>query len=116
MKLQRKIYQANLALQYFILNNWHFENKNFINLNHDLKLNDVRTFGYLDFLEYDLILYFRYAVLGARRYLLKQKDENLEKAKKNYQRMRFLDIFVKTLVLSYFSYFIFSKFIAVTLK
>jgi alcohol-forming fatty acyl-CoA reductase len=116
VKLQRKIYQANLALQYFILNNWHFENKNFIHLNHDLKLIDVKTFGYLDFLEYDLILYFRYSVLGARRYLLKEKDENLPKARRHFRRMRILDYILKTTVLSFLVYYVLSKFIVITAK
>lgn len=109
MKLQRKIYQANLALHYFILNNWLFENQNFINLSHDLKLKDMKAFYINDFLEFDLILYFRYAVLGGRRYLLKEKDENLPKARTNYRRMKYLDIFVKTLIFAGLFYFIFIK-------
>lgn len=63
-KLQRRIYIANCALQYFILNNWHFENQNFMDLCKDLKNEDMKAFNFHDFLEYDLILYFRYAVLG----------------------------------------------------
>lgn len=109
MKLQRKIYQANLALQYFVLNNWHFKNQNFISLSSDLKLKDMKAFNFYDFLEFDLILYFRYAVLGGRRYLLKEKDKNLPRARRNYRRMKFLDYFVKALIFGSIFYFVFIK-------
>lgn len=34
----------------------------------------------------DLITYLKYALLGAKRYLLKEKDENIPKALKKIQR------------------------------
>lgn len=109
VRLQRKIYQANLALHHFILNNWLFENQNFINLSNDLKLTDLKAFYFNEFLEFDLILYFRYAVLGARRYLLGEKDVGLPQARKKYQRMKFLDYFVKSLLYGFVFYVIFVK-------
>lgn len=39
-KLQRKIYNANVALEYFILNNWDFKNRNFIRLASEIKPED----------------------------------------------------------------------------
>lgn len=74
----------------------------------------MKAFGYLDFLEYDLILYFRYAVLGGRRYLLGEKDENLPKAQKNFRRMRLLDYFVKTLLGAILFYYVFIKGLKIT--
>lgn len=107
--MQRKIYQANVALQYFVLNNWNFENQNFINLSTDLKLADMKAFAFNEFLEFDLILYFRYAVLGARRYLLGEKDKNLPRARRHFLRMKFLDLFLKSLVYGFIFYYILIK-------
>lgn len=110
MKLQRNIYTANQALHHFILNNWHFENKNFINLSNDLKATDLKAFYINDFLEYDLILYFRYAVLGARRYLLHEKDDTLPNARKHYLRMKLLDSFLKVIFIGLILYIILVKY------
>lgn len=62
-----------------------------------LKDKDLKAFNFHDFLEFDLVLYFTYAVAGGKRYLLGEKDENLEKDKKKYQRMKLLDTILKTI-------------------
>lgn len=110
MNLQRKIYQANLALNHFILNNWEFENKNFMKLSAELKLQDLKAFYFNDFLDYDLILYFRQAVFGARRYLMKEKDETIDRCRKKNVWLYYLDAFVRTLFYGFFFYFVFIKY------
>lgn len=110
VKLQRKIYQANLALQYFVLNNWNFENKNFMNLSQELKVQDLKAFYFTDFLEFDLILYFRYATLGARRNLLNERDEDLPKARRHYRRMKLLDSFLKAFIYGSILFLVFVKY------
>lgn len=69
----------------------------------------MKAFNFYDFLEFDLILYFRYAVLGGRRYLLGEKDEDLPKARRNSRRMKMLDYFVKSLLYGLTFYYIFIK-------
>ncbi|XP_053699455.1 putative fatty acyl-CoA reductase CG5065 [Sabethes cyaneus] len=108
-KLQRKIYIANMALEYFILNNWDFRNHNFIRLASEIKPEDIKEFYYRDFIEFDITLYFRNCILGARRYLLKQKDENLPRALKHLQRMKVADKVCKLIAYSGISYLIFIK-------
>lgn len=108
--LQRKIYTANCALEYFILNNWEFRNKNFMALCNFIKLEDNKDFYYRDFIEFDMVHYFRNCVLGARRYLLKEKDENLPKARIRLQRMQKLDAVVKICFVSILFYVFFIKF------
>ncbi|XP_058820697.1 putative fatty acyl-CoA reductase CG5065 [Topomyia yanbarensis] len=109
-KLQRKIYTANVALEYFILNNWDFKNSNFIRLASEIKPVDNKEFYYRDFIEFDITLYFRNCILGARRYLLKQKDEDIPKALKHLRRMQLLDKMCHLLIYAGLLYLIFIKF------
>lgn len=51
-----------------------------------LNASDLKTFGYHDFITADVREYFINCMLGAKRYLLHEKDENLPKARKNYKR------------------------------
>lgn len=109
VNLQRKIYHANLALNHFILNKWDFENKNFTQLSRELKLQDLKAFYFNDFLDYDMILYFRHAVFGARRYLMKEKDETIERCRKKNVWLYYLDAFVRLLFYGSIFYFLFIK-------
>ncbi|XP_052860472.1 putative fatty acyl-CoA reductase CG5065 [Anopheles cruzii] len=109
-KLQRKIYTANVALEYFILNNWDFKNGNFIRLASEIKPEDNKDFYYRDFIEFDVTLYFRNCILGARRYLLKEKDENIPKALVHLRRMKLLDKVCKTIIIVTFFYIILIQF------
>jgi hypothetical protein len=63
-----------------------------------LKIRDLKAFNFHDFVEFDLILYFQCAVHGGRKYLLGEKDENLDKDRKKYEKMAILDFIVKTVV------------------
>lgn len=109
-KLQRKMYEANLALQYFILTNWHFQNDNFMSLCSNLKLQDLKSFYFNDFMEFDLILYFRYAVLGGKKYLLGETEERIPIAKRKYRRMKLLDQAVKAFFCILLFWLIFIKY------
>ncbi|XP_035782468.1 putative fatty acyl-CoA reductase CG5065 [Anopheles albimanus] len=109
-KLQRKIYTANVALEYFILNNWDFKNRNFIRLASEIKPEDNKDFYYRDFIEFDVTLYFRNCILGARRYLLKEKDENIPKALVHLRRMKLLDKVCKTIIVAVFLYIVLIQF------
>lgn len=109
-KLQRKMYEANLALHYFILSNWFFQNDNFMALCSNLKTQDLKSFNFLDFLEFDLVLYFRGCVLGGRRYLLGEKDDRLPIALRKYKIMKYLDKFVKVLFYGSIFFLIFIKY------
>jgi hypothetical protein len=75
-----------------------------------LKIQDLKAFNFHDFLEFDLVLYFRHAVLGGRRYLLGEKDERLPMAKRKYRVMKALDTFVKGMFYSFLFFMIFIKY------
>lgn len=79
-------------------------------LSSHLKLQDLKAFNFLDFLEYDLVLYFRHAILGSKKYLLGESEENLPAAKKKYRMMKVLDTIVKTFAYCFVFYMIFIKY------
>uniref|UniRef100_A0A336M1N3 Fatty acyl-CoA reductase n=1 Tax=Culicoides sonorensis TaxID=179676 RepID=A0A336M1N3_CULSO len=103
--LQRKVYNANCALEYFILNNWKFLNVNFLSLDNEIKEKDIRDFHYTDFVQFDMMLYLKNCILGGKRYLLGEKDENIPYAKANYEMMKKLDFTVKATIFLVIFYF-----------
>lgn len=94
-KLQRRIYTANKALEFFILHSWNFQNQNFMDLNDEIKPEDYKSFAFDSFKHRDVRMFIFNCCLGARRYLLKEKDEDLPKAKKHYVFMQYIDKGVK---------------------
>ena len=110
MKLQRKIYEATSALNFFMMNNWEFKNKKFLDLSFEIRPEDTRAFSFDYFVEYDIINFFKIAMLGARRYLLHFEDANLPNTRNLYQRMKMLDIFVKSLIFIIVCYVVFIKY------
>jgi Male sterility protein len=110
MKLQRKIFEANKALKYFITNNWNFENDNFQYLGSLLRSEDVRDFEYHHDFYRDKVLAARYTILGYRRYLLKQKDETLPRCQKTFFYMNTVNKMIKAMFYAAAFYIIFMKF------
>lgn len=85
LKLQRRIYQAVLALSYFLLKGWTFKNHNLLILNKLILAEDKDEFDF-DFSNIDPKTYFRSAVLGARKFLLNDDIENVPRAKRTILR------------------------------
>uniref|UniRef100_A0A182M7X1 Fatty acyl-CoA reductase n=1 Tax=Anopheles culicifacies TaxID=139723 RepID=A0A182M7X1_9DIPT len=69
-----------------------------------------KDFYYRDFIEFDVTLYFRNCILGARRYLLKEKDENIPRALTHLKRMKLLDKICKSIIVAVFLYIILIQF------
>lgn len=109
VKLQRRIYTANQALQLFMLTSWTFENDQFLLLHKDILPGDIKDFRFNNFVTADVREYLQNCVLGARRYLLKEPDENLPKARKNYLRLWYIDAGTKILVYALVVYIILAK-------
>lgn len=97
-------------MEYFILNNWDFKNNNFMTLCSSLRDEDDKAFYYKDFTEYDMRLYFSNCILGARRYLLGEKDEDLPKARLQYDRLKILDKCVKIVFYGILFYVLFIRY------
>lgn len=110
MKLQRKIYEATSALNFFMMNNWEFKNKKFMDLSLEIRPEDTRAFSFDDFVDFDSINFLKKAMLGARRYLLHFEDSNLLKSRDLYQKMSLVDTAVKTIIFFIISYVILIKY------
>jgi fatty acyl-CoA reductase len=74
---------------------------------------DNKAFYYRDFTEFDITLYFINCILGARRYLLHEKDEDLPKSRLLYQRLKILDITVKFVIYAVIFYIVFVRYNAI---
>lgn len=64
VKLQRRIYGANLALHYFITTHWVFKNAKFLALNDIIKAEDNDDFRFDRFVTGDIRKYFISCMYG----------------------------------------------------
>ncbi|VVC98170.1 unnamed protein product [Leptidea sinapis] len=94
VKLQRRIYSANIALNYYITQQWLFINKNILDLRAKIKPDDKKDFFY-EMETVDRLDYFKKACIGGKEFILKEKLEDLPKAKAHLKRMKLLDKFVR---------------------
>lgn len=79
-------------------------------LSHQVKLEDEHAFSFSEAFNFDIILYLRYALVGIKKYLLKDKEENLPRNLLVYKRLKLLDRVVKTIPYVVAFYFIFVKY------
>ncbi|KAK9884187.1 hypothetical protein WA026_005140 [Henosepilachna vigintioctopunctata] len=86
IKIHRKIYIANMALEYFITNKWTFLNDRGRALEKELLPSDLEDFSYKEE-EMDVDEYFRNGLYGGREYLLKESPDTLETARKQVKRL-----------------------------
>ncbi|KAK4878572.1 hypothetical protein RN001_011078 [Aquatica leii] len=104
VKIQRRIYIANLAIRHFIMYQWSFPNYKCLTLEEKLMPEEAEEFGY-DRHNVDVYDYFRNCIIYGRRYLLKEDDSNIDKAKKNLYRMYILDRIVRALFILFLIWF-----------
>lgn len=100
MKLHRKIYAADLHLADFMAKDFNFKNSKFINLQNELTLADKKEF----FVEQqckDIIEYSHRCYSGGARFLLNQKPDDLDLAKKKMRIRKYIHYTFVT-----FSYFL----------
>ncbi|GLG98159.1 Putative fatty acyl-CoA reductase CG5065 [Gryllus bimaculatus] len=108
IRLQRRIYSANMALSWFLLQNWNFLNNRFLNLENNLRPEDREGFSYqVESIEPET--FFRDALHGTRRYLMKEPDSNIPQAIRAYKRKRLIHLILKTLFYATISWIILSK-------
>ncbi|CAO1407990.1 unnamed protein product [Diamesa serratosioi] len=90
VNVQKRISQGLKVLQYYTTRDWIFKNENFRKMYEDMNEFDKETF-YCDNTKIDAKQYIRDYIIGARTYLLKEKPENLPKAKANLKKLYYLD-------------------------
>lgn len=108
VKLQRRIYTALTALIYYTTQEWTFENKNFLLLPSYVKDKDMKSF-YYNVEAIDIDQYTYNFMKGARKYLLKLKDEDLIKHRNLYKRMYYLHVIVLCIFWSFTLWYILSS-------
>lgn len=96
--MQRRIYNANVSLEIFIRTSWTFHNDRFRALHERILPADLAAFRYDRFVTVDAREYLTDCVLGARRFLLNEPDENIPRAQRNYRRMWWVDAVTRTVV------------------
>ncbi|XP_052862889.1 fatty acyl-CoA reductase wat-like [Anopheles cruzii] len=109
LKLIRKIFDAQVSLRYFMNNEWFFVNNNFKQLQEVLQDDDKSAFSTSYFL-HGMMEYYKRAILGGRRYLMKESDETIPAALKKYKRLLVLDVSVKILVGLLFIYWLYNRY------
>jgi hypothetical protein len=82
MRIQRRMYEANKALSYFVTHNWDFKNDNFLKLCSYLRPEDYKAFEYRHLFNFDCILFARLTVYGFRKFLCNENDDSLEEDRK----------------------------------
>ncbi|KAK7862555.1 hypothetical protein R5R35_000005 [Gryllus longicercus] len=108
IRLQRRIYSASMALTYFSLQKWDFMSDRFLGLEKRLRPEDREGFSYqLENIVPEI--FFRDAVRGTRRYLMKEPDSNLPQAIRAYKRKRLIHLILKTLFYATIIWFVLSK-------
>ncbi|CAH0549649.1 unnamed protein product [Brassicogethes aeneus] len=110
-KLHRRIYIANMALQYFLNYTWVFKNKKTLNLERKILPEDMVAFSsYRELDQVDIFDFFWKVKLGARKYLLNEGKETFEAAKRHTMRMWYLYIVWNTIWYLTIFYLVFIRF------
>lgn len=68
-----------MAVEYFLMNEWTFQHDNFMRLCNDIQESDRKDFQTNHFVSIDFKAYLGSCILGTKRYLFNEKDENIPK-------------------------------------
>ncbi|XP_022120956.1 putative fatty acyl-CoA reductase CG5065 [Pieris rapae] len=107
-KIQRRIYTANIALHPYLTQQWKFLNNNLLALRDKIKLEDKNMFYYAMELV-DQFEYFKTGAKAGKIYLLKEKLEDLPKAKAHFRRMVILDKTLKFAFYASIAWYVYSR-------
>lgn len=113
MKVQRRMFEANKALGYFVTRMWTFKNDRTIELNFDLRCDDLRSFSFEQSYLTDVTYMTRTTLLGFRRFLMNERDEDLPRDQRKFRRMEKAVRIFKLFLLSIVFIFVYRKFFEV---
>lgn len=113
MKVQRRMFEANKALSYFVTNMWIFQNTKAIELSFDVKNEDLRSFAFDEMYLTDMTYMVRNALLGYRRFLMNDKDEDLEKDRKKYKKLERIGQVSRIIIAMIVLLFLYQKFFTI---
>ncbi|EDS42239.1 conserved hypothetical protein [Culex quinquefasciatus] len=106
LKLQRKVFDAQMSLKYFTDNEWVFKTDNFRNLAHDLLESDRETFS-IAYMCLGMQEYYRRCILGGRRYLMRESDDTIPAAKEKLKRLLMINKIAKGLFVALLTFILY---------
>ncbi|XP_037939564.1 putative fatty acyl-CoA reductase CG5065 [Teleopsis dalmanni] len=95
LKVQRRIYMANLALHYFATTSWVFKNKNLIELDANVSDAERDIFGFMQYADTDQKEFLSSGLRGAKEFLLLEKPISSKRAIRRFKFLEGLQYFVK---------------------
>lgn len=98
LSIQRKTSDLTEKMSFFATSEWKFKNKNFLDLCHALKSEDLKHFDFRAFFIHDKILYVRKVVYGARKNLFALKDDDLVRDRRKMKVLLWTRSFLKFLM------------------
>ena len=111
VKMTQKMHRAFTVLEHFTTKEWCFHNDNYYQIYDQLSEEDQKTY-FSDVRKIDWRKYAESLYLGTRRYLLKEDDSTVEKAR---QRLSYICLIYKLfqiVLLALIMYFIFYQFLS----
>ncbi|KAI4502948.1 hypothetical protein M0802_001992 [Mischocyttarus mexicanus] len=100
LRMHRNINKSLGRLEKFIFTEWKFNNPNYMNLNNSLTKNDQIDF-YLNIKTLAWDDYFLDLVIGCRKYLSKEPNETIEKARLKQKKLLMAHIILQGLLLGF---------------
>ncbi|KAG7201517.1 hypothetical protein KM043_004269 [Ampulex compressa] len=94
MKVYRAIYTSHYALSYFVHREWLFKNYRLLGLKERLSEADKKDFDY-EYVTFDVHKYFKFCLIGAKKYLLHEDMDQLERTKMRYNRLVWIERILK---------------------
>ncbi|XP_023179611.1 putative fatty acyl-CoA reductase CG5065 isoform X2 [Drosophila hydei] len=106
LRVQEKISTGLGVLQFFTLNPWVFKSDNYGSLWNNLGEQDKTIFNMDMNVKDTEETYLTVCARGARKFILKEKDEDLPKARLHMRIQWFVDVICKTLIVGAFFYYL----------
>ncbi|XP_070066553.1 fatty acyl-CoA reductase 1-like [Drosophila virilis] len=105
LRVQEKISTGLGVLQFFTLNAWSFTSENYASLWNNLGEQDKSIFNMNMNVKETEEEYLIVCARGARKFILKEKDEDIPKAQLHMRIQWVVDIVCKTLIVGFFAYY-----------
>ncbi|XP_012525416.2 fatty acyl-CoA reductase 1 [Monomorium pharaonis] len=96
-RLVRLLYVANCAVSLFSFNNWKYNNANYLFLMSLIPSEDQETFC-LNYFEYDLKEYFKFTILGFKKFVLHEDINRLDAARAHKRRVELFGTVVENIM------------------
>lgn len=98
-----------MAVEFFLMNEWTFQHDNFMRLCDDIQETDRKDFQTNHFVSIDFKAYLGSCILGTKRYLFNEKDENIPKTLVKRNRLILADKTIKGILIFIIGFYTFME-------